>query len=114
MRRGFAVAKLKPGVLGVTVEIMDPLARLPDEVAVRAPGARVEGVPVEIVPPAPAPPVALAEVEPEAPEPVAKGKIAARKLKKATQKLREIGVDVEVPSGEPEPEAPPEPPEDES
>jgi len=32
MRRGFAIAKLKPGVLGVTVEVMDPMARLPDEV----------------------------------------------------------------------------------
>src|SRR2546426_1694894 len=36
MRRGFAIAKLKPGVLGVTVEIMDPLARLPDEVTIKA------------------------------------------------------------------------------
>ena len=116
MRRGFAVAKLKPGVIGVTVEIMDPMARLPDEVAIR-PRAPVEGavgaVPSALQPVAPQP-VELAKLEPELPEPVVKGKVAARKLKKATQKLREIGVDAEVPTTEPEAEAPPEPPEDES
>ena len=31
IRQGFAVAKLKPGVIGVKVEIMAPDARLPDE-----------------------------------------------------------------------------------
>jgi len=31
---GFAVAKLKPGVIGVQVEIMDPMARLPAEIDV--------------------------------------------------------------------------------
>ena len=115
MRRGFAIAKLKPGVLGVTVEVMDPMARLPDEVTVR-PVAPADGTQAEVPPPPPAAPPAadLAGVEPDAPEPVVKGKIAARKLKKATQKLREIGADAEVPTEEPEPEAPPEPPEDES
>jgi len=113
MRRGFAIAKLKPGVLGVTVEVMDPMARLPDEVAVR-PAVPPEGAQADVPPPPPAGPPTAELVEPEAPEPVAKGKIAARKLRKATQKLREIGVDAEVPSGEPEPETPPEPPEDES
>src|SRR3989304_889539 len=39
MDRGFAVAKLKPGVIGVTVEIMDPHAKLPDEVEVKQPSA---------------------------------------------------------------------------
>jgi small subunit ribosomal protein S3 len=34
VRRGFAVAKLKPGVIGVNVEIMAPDAKLPDEVDV--------------------------------------------------------------------------------
>jgi len=32
MEHGFATAKLKPGVIGVTVQIMDPRARLPDEI----------------------------------------------------------------------------------
>ena len=32
IRKGFAVAKLKPGVIGVKVEIMAPDAHLPDEV----------------------------------------------------------------------------------
>jgi small subunit ribosomal protein S3 len=32
MAHGFATAKLKPGVIGVTVQIMDPHARLPDEI----------------------------------------------------------------------------------
>ncbi len=39
MDLGFAVAKLKPGVIGVTVEIMSPRARLPDEVEVKQPSA---------------------------------------------------------------------------
>src|SRR2546422_9285158 len=39
MRLGVAVAKLKPGGLGVTVESMGPGARLPDEVTIRAPTA---------------------------------------------------------------------------
>ena len=34
MHEGFAVAKLKPGVIGVTVQIMNPKAILPDEVNV--------------------------------------------------------------------------------
>ncbi len=35
MMEGFAVAKLKPGVLGITVQIMHPRAKLPDEISVR-------------------------------------------------------------------------------
>ena len=35
MRRGFAIAKLKPGVIGVTVQIMDPDAKLPDEIVIK-------------------------------------------------------------------------------
>ncbi|QLH75350.1 MAG: 30S ribosomal protein S3 [Methanomassiliicoccales archaeon] len=34
IKTGFAVAKLKPGVIGVKVEIMDPNARLPAEIDV--------------------------------------------------------------------------------
>src|SRR5947208_3280993 len=35
MRKGFAIAKLKPGVIGVTVQIMDPDAKLPDEIDIK-------------------------------------------------------------------------------
>ena len=121
MRKGFAVAKLKPGVIGVTLEIMDPAARLPDEVTVRAPSP----APVAVVPPPPAPaeaaPIAAGApavpAEGEEAEPVPKGKIAAKKLKKESRKLREIGADVgvELPeAAEGKKEEPPEPPEDES
>lgn len=34
MERGFANARMKPGVIGVTVQIMNPNARLPDEIDV--------------------------------------------------------------------------------
>src|SRR2546426_1123338 len=39
MDLGFASAKLKPGIIGVTVEIMDPRAKLPDEVEIKKPTA---------------------------------------------------------------------------
>jgi small subunit ribosomal protein S3 len=39
MRKGFAIARLKPGVIGVTVSIMDPDAKLPDDIIVRPPTA---------------------------------------------------------------------------
>jgi small subunit ribosomal protein S3 len=45
IKRGFAVAKLKPGVIGVRVEIMDPDAKLPDEVEVMTPEKAVEAMP---------------------------------------------------------------------
>ncbi len=108
MRRGFAGARLKPGVIGVTVEIMDPQARLPDEIQIRPPTPT--GTPGPAA-------VAAAEVplpEEQVVEEVAKGKVAVRKLKKATQKLREIGADVEVDVEAPPAEEPPEEPGDES
>ncbi|NLK26684.1 MAG: 30S ribosomal protein S3 [Euryarchaeota archaeon] len=43
--RGYAVAKLKPGVVGVTVEIMHPEATLPDEVDVTLPAEAAEQFP---------------------------------------------------------------------
>jgi len=49
MHQGFAAAKLKPGVIGVTVQIMDPNAKLPDEIT--------------IFPPAPAPEAQVATPE---------------------------------------------------
>ncbi len=55
---GFAVAKLKPGVLGVKVRIMRPDARLPDDIKITIPTA----------PPA-APAAAATPAAPEAPAP---------------------------------------------
>lgn len=37
MERGFANARMKPGVIGVTVQIMHPDARLPDEIDIISP-----------------------------------------------------------------------------
>ena len=110
MHRGFAAAKLKPGVIGVTVEIMDANARLPDDIEIRAPSA------VEVPVPVPPPPPAVLPAEPEPVEAVPKGKVATRKLKKEMQKLREIGADesADIVAGEEPKEEPPEPPEDES
>lgn len=45
VRQGFAVAKLKPGVIGVKVEIMAPDARLPDETDVASPEEAVKIMP---------------------------------------------------------------------
>src|SRR3990172_4283204 len=51
MGRGFSIAKLKPGVIGVTVEIMDPLARLPDEIEIHARSAEDIQAVVAVAPP---------------------------------------------------------------
>ena len=61
MREGFSIAKLKAGVIGVKVQIMDPDARLPDEVRVLKPDEIVSSEPK------PEPPV---EASTEAEEPV--------------------------------------------
>lgn len=121
MDRGFAVAKLKPGVIGVTVEIMDPHAKLPDEVEIKQPSAEyvaaaaamqaepvaapeaVEANPVVPVEPAPI----AAEDAGEEPEPlplddapvvpkVRKSRVAAKRLKKIAKEVRDLGVDAEV------------------
>ena len=52
MLRGFAIAKLKAGVLGVKVGIMKPDARLPDEISLKIPDvekieAKIEEKPVK-------------------------------------------------------------------
>ena len=39
MKAGFAVAKKKPGIIGIKVQIMWPDARLPDEIRIREPAA---------------------------------------------------------------------------
>ena len=126
MDLGFAIAKLKPGVIGVTVEIMSPNAKLPDEIEIRPPlvpaeapgevpiGAEVpeaagaEEVPIEPRPegvplPEGAEPAAEGEeavVLPEEPEKqgpkVKKSRVATKRLKKVAREVKQLGVDVDV------------------
>ncbi|HLN51100.1 MAG TPA: 30S ribosomal protein S3, partial [Thermoplasmata archaeon] len=48
--KGFYQARLKPGVIGVNVWIMNPLAKLPDEITVKGVETRPKPVPVELPP----------------------------------------------------------------
>jgi len=116
MRKGFAVAKLKPGVIGVTVQIMDPDAKLPDEIEITPPtpesiaaavAAREEAAAAvaqaALAGPsaaAPAPEVPMGE-EDEDPmidlpsedkpvELVKTGKVAGKRLKKVLKKAQEL------------------------
>ncbi len=124
MDKGFAVAKLKPGVIGVTVEIMNPLAKLPDEIEVK-PAVPVAAEPVPEPAPempaeeAPAAPVEAPEPageaagedeavtlpEEEAPKPgpkVKKSKVATKRLKKVAKEVKDLGVDADVDAAEEE------------
>jgi len=119
MDLGFASAKLKPGIIGVTVEIMNPRAKLPDEIEIRPPAPEVAAAvapepveieePVEASPDVPKVPPPAAEEGAEDAEPllpleeaqtggkkVKKGKVAAKRLKKVKQVVKELGVDVDV------------------
>ena len=69
MHQGFATAKLKPGVMGVTVQIMDPNAKLPDE--------------IDIIPPTEVPAAAPAPVTP-----TAEVKAEEQKAKEAVDELK--------------------------
>ena len=117
MWKGFAIARMKPGVIGCSVQIMDPDAKLPDEIAVKP---RVPGV--EAPAPAPqaeveapsgaegpeaeaetAPPAAHAEDAPELPveetplpERLKTSKVAEKKLKKVLKEVQALGDDVDV------------------
>ncbi len=42
MREGYASSKVKLGIIGVTVQIMDPNAKLPDEIEIRPPEVDTE------------------------------------------------------------------------
>ncbi len=116
MDLGFASAKLKPGIIGVTVEIMNPRAKLPDEIEIRAPSmeaaAEVAPEPEEsvetlaetgkaVVPPLDddadeaEPLLLLPEAQP-ATKKVRKSKVAAKRLKKVVKEVKKLGVDVEV------------------
>jgi len=122
MDLGFASAKLKPGIIGVTVEIMDPRAKLPDEIEIKQPSAEYLAAAASFVPPVEAP--AVLEPEPgltpegtvgmegtseEEPEPliqpgepeagtakVKKSKVATKRLKKVVKEVKRLGVDVDV------------------
>jgi len=120
MGKGFAIAKLKPGVIGVTVEIMNPLAKLPDEIEIKigVPGTAPETTAVVALEPeipegeAPKPAIpitAIAEAaegedavtlpEDEAPKPVEKvkkSKVATKRLKKVAKEVKQLGVDADV------------------
>ena len=122
MGLGFASAKLKPGVIGVTVEIMDPRAKLPDEIEIKKPTpeylAAAAAAAAEPIP-APEPMVEMAavggpEVEgesveepeplivPEEPDPtkkIKKSKVATKRLKKVAKQVSELGVDADVETG---------------
>lgn len=68
MKIGFAVAKKKPGIIGIKVQIMWPDARLPDEIRIREPAAApAEAAPQSAAAAAPAQPAT-----PEAPAPETK------------------------------------------
>jgi small subunit ribosomal protein S3 len=90
MHQGFAAAKLKPGIIGVTVQIMDPNAKLPDEITIIPPAAAPE---VPVAAPEVAAAVAKAE-EKKAEEAVAELKKTAEgeaptKVKRVRKKKEE-------------------------
>lgn len=126
MDLGFASAKLKPGIIGVTVEIMSPRARLPDEVEIKQPsaeyvageGARAEAisaaraveaqaeVAVEAKPIVEGEAVEdavalLALEEPDtAAKTVKKSKVVTKRLKKVIKEVKALGVDVDAEGGD--------------
>lgn len=115
MDLGFAVAKLKPGVIGVTVEIMDPRAKLPDEIEIKPPSAEYIAAaeaapPPEAVEAKPAIPVDIAASEGEEPQPlpldepsaaptkVKKSRVATKRAMKVAKDVKDLGVNAEVES----------------
>ena len=120
MRQGFAVAKLKPGVIGVTVRIMDPAAKLPDEVEIKEPAleslsevaAEFTGAPAVPETPEPSPAKAVAaptageaELEPPVlaegeetgkPHALRTSKVAAQRLKRVVKEVKDLGEEVDV------------------
>nr|AJS13207.1 30S ribosomal protein S3P [uncultured archaeon]AJS13302.1 30S ribosomal protein S3P [uncultured archaeon] len=95
MEKGFAVAKLKPGVMGITVNIMNPNARLPDEIEIIPPPAEAAPA-VE----APKPAADMVAEEKKAAEAVATlkkeataatGAIAAAQKPKRARKKKVVG-----------------------
>jgi small subunit ribosomal protein S3 len=100
MNEGFAVAKKKTGVIGIKVQIMDPHAKLPDEIEVKDPitVADVAKVKVEDKKVAKKPePEPEPETEPETTE----KKTSSKKSTKKTEKKSEDKIE----NVEPEPKA---------
>ena len=115
MRTGFAIARMKPGVIGVTVRVMVPEAKLPDDITIKvltpaeAGPAVVEAAETRTPPAdateetaAPARVEAGAEqpgsglVAEEVTEKVKMSNVAEKKLKKVLKEVKEPGVDVDV------------------
>ena len=115
MRTGFAIARMKPGVIGVTVRVMVPEAKLPDDITIKVLTAAEAGPAVVEAAETRTPPAdateetaAPARVEAGAEEPgsglvaedvtekVKTSKVAEKKLKKVLKEVKEPGVDVDV------------------
>ncbi len=95
--QGFAFAKLKKGVIGVTVWITDPQARFPDEIEVKAP------VKVEAVLPEEGEEAIIAEEATEVLKRARKGPDekkppgpAEKKVEKLKRQAKELGEEVEL------------------
>jgi len=128
MQRGYAVAKKKSGVIGVTVRIMDPNALLPDIVEIHEPKPAVADAPAEgVVAPEGAPaegaPDAEAPVEDAKPAKVTKtvedakpAKVTKRTRKKAAkaEAKAKAAAEAEAAPEEPAAEAPAEEPVEEA
>ena len=118
MKKGFAIAKLKPGVIGVTVGIMDPSAKLPDEIDIISPRETTLQTPItappkkamEISAVAEIPPVegeavqtdtepVSAAIEPDLEqkgEKIKTGKVAEKRLKKVMKEVKELGAEIDI------------------
>src|SRR3989449_1123486 len=122
MGLGFASAKLKPGVIGVTVEIMDPRAKLPDEIEIKKPTPEYLAAAAAAAAAGPISPPPMVEVAavggpgveggsgeepqpligPQGPDPDKKNKkskVATKRLKKVAKQVSELGVDADVETG---------------
>lgn len=107
MQQGFSVAKLKPGVMGITVQIMHPKAKLPDEIDILPPPAAAA--------PAPEAPKGPAEDKEKAEEKKAEEALEALKKTSGEQPAEATAEGVQKPKRtrkkkEPEPGAPAEAP----
>jgi small subunit ribosomal protein S3 len=88
---GFAVAKLKPGVLGVKVRIMRPDARLPDEITVTIPQA-----PTPVAPAAPAAPAPTPEAPVPSETPVEPAPQVEAELKEQAEEKPPVDIDMDI------------------